>query len=256
MKKRNVALFGRHAVYSQISAHKKRPPYFSRENCYHNLLQTAPKNLAITFVLDTHFGSLESHFLSQEAKHKVITFDGGSESSSFLFLLDYVKNLKLPKETIVYFLEDDYLHRPDWFAILQEAFTIKEADYVTLYDHNDKYTSASYQHLNSKIFAGHHCHFRTTPSTTNTFAALYGTLMEDIAVHTAFSTGTKITKDHEKFLALQEKGRTLISSIPGFATHMESGLLSPCVDWKTISQMKKETKINPFSKFFNFSKAK
>jgi len=39
------------------------------------------------------------------------------------------------------------------------------------------------------------------------------------------------TLDHQKFLELNSKGRHLISCLPGYSTHCQDGLLSPCIDW-------------------------
>jgi len=36
------------------------------------------------------------------------------------------------------------------------------------------------------------------------------------------------------FLALRDKGRGLVTPIPGYATHGETAWLSPLVDWNTI----------------------
>jgi hypothetical protein len=44
---------------------------------------------------------------------------------------------------------------------------------------------------------------------------------------------TEPTLDHQKFLELAQNGRVLISSIPGYSTHAQQDLLSPCIDWKT-----------------------
>jgi hypothetical protein len=71
------------------------------------------------------------------------------------------------------------------------------------------------------------CHWRTTPSTTNTFATRYRTFQQDIAIHRRFSLGRKITADHEKFCCLGKKGAILISSIPGWSTHADLGNESP-----------------------------
>ncbi len=235
-------LFVRHAIYSDISQHKKRPSFFSRENCYQNLLRTKPKSAKLTFFLDTYHGKLEDHFLSQEKKYPVITKSLGSETASFLFLLDWVEQLQCPYDSIIYLVEDDYLHRENWGKVLEDGFSHSEIDYLTLYDHNDKYDKSLYPNLTAQIIGGRFCHFRSTPSTTNTFAARAKTLKEDIAVHRAFSEGRKITEDHQKFLALGQRGRTIYSAIPGWSTHMEKGLESPYIDWKEVAKLPNKSK--------------
>lgn len=230
-------VFCRHAIYSDISKHKKRPSYFSREKCYHNLLQTLPRFATITFLLDTYHGNLQDHFLSQEKKYPVITEKLGSETTSFLFLLDVVQKAKLKDDTIVYLLEDDYLHKASWGKVLLDGFSHPQVDYLSLYDHNDKYDQKLYPHLQSTILQGKYCYFRSTPSTTNTFAVQAKTLLRDMEIQRSFSVGRKITEDHQKFLKLGEEGRRLFSALPGWSTHMEIGLQSPFVDWKKVSEM-------------------
>ncbi len=219
-----IQVFVRHAIYSSVSARKERFPHFSRETCHRNLLATSDSRVHITHLLDTaHDGT---HFLNN-----YIEIKAGSEGKSFLCLLDHVSNLDLHPDTIVYFLEDDYLHRPGWVDILLEGFSTG-ADYVTLYDHNDKYTS--YPKLTSKIFATPSCHWRTTPSTTNTYAMRLSTLQEHLPIHRKFSTGREITADHDKFCALAKKGAILISSMPGWSTHAEPKYASPITNWGAI----------------------
>jgi hypothetical protein len=218
-----IEVFVRHAVYSSISANKKRWPGFSKQACHENLLQTADKRVNFTFFLDVaHPGE---HFIQDKA----IKIKEGTEAGSFLRLLDHVEKLPLHPDTILYFLEDDYVHRPGWVDILLEGFSL-DADYVTLYDHRDKYTS--YPKLTSQIFSTTSCHWRTTPSTTNTYAMRFATLMQDIDLHRKFSEKRKVSADHDKFCALAKKGATLISPIPGWSTHVDPEHLSPCVNWE------------------------
>ena len=133
-------------------------------------------------------------------------------------MLDYVTNKKFHPDTILYFVEDDYLHLPGWLDVLLEGFSIPEADYVTLYDHKDKYFFPMYKELKSRLFATRSCHFRETPSTTQTFATRFKTLLRDLPIHQKYSEGRDISQDHEKFLELGRQGATLISSIPGWST--------------------------------------
>ncbi len=218
-----IEVFVRHAVYSSVSAHKKRLPGFTREACHRNLLKTADSRINFTFFLDT--ATPGDHFIKDSA----IQTQEGTEAGSFLRMLDHVEKLDLHPNTIVYFLEDDYLHRPGWVDILFEGFSL-EADYVTLYDHQDKYTM--YPKLTSQIFATKSCHWRVTPSTTNTYAMKFRTLIESMAIHRRFSEGRKISADHDKFCCLGKKGAKLISSMPGWSTHVDPEHISPCIDWE------------------------
>ncbi len=238
---RKIEVFSRHCIFSSISAHKKRFPNFNREICYRNLIETIdPEKANLTFFLDTAKGSRNDHFLKNELRFPVIEISEGSEAGSFLRLLDHVEKLDLPPDTILYFVEDDYLHKPGWIEPLLEAFQLP-IDYATLYDHRDKYFLPMYKHLKSEIFITASCHWRTTPSTTQTFAALYHTLMKDLLVHRKFSMGRTISADHEKFSLLQRKGAKLVSPIPGWSTHAEPEFASPCYDWQQLLTPIEET---------------
>ncbi|MDE3047840.1 MAG: hypothetical protein KGI83_05765 [Verrucomicrobiota bacterium] len=219
-----IQVFVRHCTFSSISAHKKRPLHFSKERCYRNLCATQDARVQITHFLDVAHGG--AHFLQPG---QAIEMAEGTESGSFLKMLDHVAAQNLHPDTIVYFLEEDYIHKPGWVDILFEGFSL-EADYVTLYDHGDKYKV--YPKLQSKIFVTPSCHWRTTPSTTNTYAMRFSTLLADFSIHRRFSIGRKVTEDHNKFRYLEKKGRILISPMPGWSTHADPEHLSPCRDWE------------------------
>ena len=103
-----LEVFVRHCFFSTISQHKKRFPDFSREKCHQNLINTIDKAKAnLTFFLDTAKG--QDHFIKRE--ENVIEIQAGSEATSFLKLLDHIESLSLHPDTVLYFVEDDYLHR-------------------------------------------------------------------------------------------------------------------------------------------------
>jgi len=187
-----------------------------------------------TFFLDTHFGTEEDHFIRNQNKFPLIEIDAGCEAKSFLAQLDYVMNLNLNDETILYFLEDDYLHKNGWEDILVEGLTLPDIDYITLFDDRDKYFAEQYSDLTAKLFHSKSCHWRTTPSTTNTYAMCFNTLKKHLPVHREFSENREISSDYDKFCHLQQLGATLISSIPGWSTHMEPEHASPCFDWENL----------------------
>jgi hypothetical protein len=230
-----IEVFVRHCHYSAASAHKDRFATFSKEKCFQNLLSTVDKKrVNLTFLLDTFFPSAQPHFITQQSEYPVIEIKAGNEANSFLAMLDHVMAKKLKPETVVYFLEDDYIHKEGWVDVLLEGLSLPSIDYVTLFDHRDKYFFPSYADLQAKIFHTKTCHWRTTPSTTNTYAMRFKTLMRDLPIHRVFSEGRKISADHEKFCSLGEKGSVLISSIPGYSTHVEPEFASPCQNWEEV----------------------
>lgn len=231
-----IYIFCRHCHYSSASAHKARFSTFDRELYLQNLLETIGEDphVRLTFLLDTFHPMEEAHFLRKETRFPVVEFKAGSEAASFLYMLEYVLHQKIPADAIIYFLEDDYIHRPGWVSALREAFTIPGIDYATLYDHKDKYFLPQYDTLQSRIFHTQSCHWRTTPSTTNTYAMQLKTLKKHIHIHRMFSLGRTITADHDKFIKLAEEGACLISSIPGYSTHAEPDFASPCLDWDVV----------------------
>lgn len=244
ISQKKIEVFVRHCISSSASQHKKRFQNFSRELCNKNLLETIDLEKAnLTFFLDTAKGSLNDHFLKDEKRFPVIEVKEGSETGSFLQLLNYVESLNLHPDTTIYLLEDDYLHRPGWTKVLLEGLQI--ADYATLYDHRDKYFFPMYEKLTSRIFITKTCHWRTTPSTTNTFACSMKTLQKHLPIHRRFSEGRSITADHEKFCELQSLGTTLISPLPGWSTHAEPEFASPCIDWESVLIPLKENSYVP-----------
>jgi hypothetical protein len=230
-----IEVFARHCMVSKISQHKKRLAGYSREKCFHNLLSTLDRDQAnLTVIFDVNGGKLSEHFLAGYPEEKIVTIQAGTEALAFLLLLDYIASLSLHPDTIIYIVEDDYLHRPFWADLLREAFLLPGVDYVTLYDHRDKYFLPIYSKLTSRLLISSRSHWRTTPSTTNTFAVRFGTLIKDLSIHQRYSCNCSITADHKKFCRLIKNGRMLISPIPGWSTHCEMEYASPCVQWDSF----------------------
>ena len=231
-----IEIFVRHCNYSAASAHKARFAGFSKERCFDNLLETleGQTGINLTLFLDTHYPMEGAHFVHKQERYPVIEIKAGSEAASFLHMLEHVARQKFSPDTIIYFLEDDYLHKPEWPGVLREAFTLSGIHYATLFDHKDKYFFPQYAELKSKIFHTATCHWRTTPSTTNTYVMRFKTLKEHIDLHRIYSLGRTITADHDKFTKLAEEGAVLISSIPGYSTHAEPEFASPCTDWENF----------------------
>ena len=227
-----IEVFLRHCYYSQLQeqSNKERPDWWNKEKVFHNFKNTLnPETTNYTIIYDEHYGKIENTFLSQEDNVHIIS--AGGDAKSFIMTLDYILSQNFDDDTIIYFLEDDYVHRPEWDIILQEGFTLP-VSYVTLYDHRDKYTEM-YADLMSKILITNHSHWKPVPSTTQTFAVKFKTLKEDKEIHQKYSTNTEPSQDHTKFLELNQRGKHLISCLPGYSTHSVKEWISPCINWST-----------------------
>jgi len=143
-------------------------------------------------------------------------------SGSFLYALDLA--LQLQDDQMIYLVEDDYLHLAGGPRYLVEG--LQRADYVSLYDHADKYMQHSPNPLvtsggeNTKVILTPSTHWKFTNSTTMTFATRAGILRQDQDVfrkHCMHATPA----DYYLFRKLAEKGRTLVTPIPGRSTHCD-----------------------------------
>ena len=164
--------------------------------------------------------------------------NGGSSAGGFRIVMEAA--LQLPTEEIVYFMEDDYLHLTDSRKILLEGLT--RAHYITLYDHPDKYIPAEHGGNplidldgaeETKVFRTNTRHWKLTNSTTMTFASTVNILREDEDILRSYTQGS-YPRDFEMFLALRNKGRALVTPIPGYATHGETTWLSPLTNWELV----------------------
>lgn len=134
--------------------------------------------------------------------------------------------------SIYYFVEDDHLHLPDQKKFLIEG--LKHFDFVSLYDHPDKYFDPAYKQLRRRIVWTPMGHFAESPSTVMTFGCSAETLKRasPILLEECFTgSDLKIPLDHAMFIALSEAGFSLGTALPGRSTHCERNLLSPGVDW-------------------------
>lgn len=225
-----IKVFLRHWNGATQRKQNVRPEWFSYEKCYRSIKNS---NVDLTILLD---GIKENHHFQFDNNDKIIEFQGGSDPSSFLFCLKTIESSNLNDEDIIYIIEDDYLHKPGWENILEEAFNSFDVDYITLYDHPDKYFLQIYDDLQSKILHTKSVHWRTTPSTCNTYAGKWKTFKNHWNTHIKYCLpeNTHDGYDHTKFLDLWSQGSNLISCIPGYSTHCELPFLSPITDWSKI----------------------
>lgn len=189
----------------------------------------------------------------QSNKCKIIETKYGN-SKSFWFSYNYAID-NFEDDDIVYFLEDDYLHRSDSESRLIEGLTV--FDYVTLYDHPDKYGSDDLKcsrieyrlSESTKLCYLNNILWKTTTSTTMTFASHVRTLKKD-RIFWCFTTKfyvmpkdllawTLILRERTLnkpsvwhrlssllFLLIPRKKKYLGIPVGGWSTHMEVNYLS------------------------------
>ena len=212
-----IRVFLRHCMYSSASRDKERPINFDRQKLFLQVLDSLPPSIPVTVFLDKKEG--DRHF-TESSRAFIHSEHCGSEAKSFTQLIQYILKQNFSSQDILVILEDDYKVLPNWHLLIEEGLGF--GDYVSLYDHPDKYTPL-YDKLQSLLFKGER-HWRTTPSTTNSYAMRMKTLAEDVHIHLEYSANVNVTRDHEKFLALWQEKKTLVSCIPSAWSHEELGM--------------------------------
>jgi hypothetical protein len=235
--KKPIEVFIRHCYYSKIQElpDRIRPSWFNKIKVFENFKNTLNPNLVnYTIVYDEFYGSIDKTFLAKEKNVEIIKC--GNECDSFLQTLEIIQSKNLSDDTIVYLLEDDYLHRSGWCEVMLEGFEIN-SHYLTLYDF-DFFIAKGWL---CEIFTTPSSHWRAVPATTNTFACKYKTLIEDMEIQKEYSIyGIRemdeysYSRDYNKFWELQEQKRYLISPMPGWSTHCDENHISPVIDWKKV----------------------
>lgn len=224
-----IHIFYRHYNIEKTD-NRGRPNWFDYEKCYYNLLNSITTDSCnITVIYDG--SDMNNNWIFDYFKDKIHYIKAGNDTLSFFETVKYIKNQEIDNDDLIYFLENDYLHIKGWDKKLIELFnTYSNLDYISLYDHNDKYFLPMYENLVSKIFTTKTHHWRTTPSTCGSFIIRKGVFDEDYDI---LST---MEGDHNKFLWLnQNRERSVITPIPGLSTHCMEGLLSPGINWEKIN---------------------
>ena len=221
---------------SDAGYNKIKPDYINNENCLKNALTIFPWKEYNWSIIADNVSEGTDNMIQKYIPRDYITYVSvGHGAGTFNLALD--EALQSPDDEIIYFLENDYLHKTDSANILLEGFDIG-ASYVSLYDHPDKYLNPSEggnpfiedKGEITKVFLSKSCHWKLTNSTTMTFAARVKTLREDKNLIKKYTSGT-YPRDFEMFIELREEGRSLVTPLPGYSTHGETMWLSPLTEW-------------------------
>jgi len=219
---------------SDVGYNKVKPEYINNENCLKNFVNVfGNQNLYI--IADNCSEDTLKMITKYVHLNRIENVSVGNGAGTFNLALDMA--LGYDDETIVYFVENDYLHKPGSDKVLIEGLQIGY-NYVSLYDHPDKYMNGANPFVEdggevTRVMLTDSCHWKLTNSTTMTFASTVETLRKDESILREFTKGT-YPRDFEMFLALREKQHGLITPIPGYSTHGETAWLSPLTDWSQI----------------------
>jgi hypothetical protein len=219
---------------SDAGYNKIKPEYINNEICLKNFVYVFG-NQDLEIIADNCSEETLQMIIKYIHPNKINKVSVGHGAGTFNLALDMA--LGYNDDEIVYFVENDYLHKPGADKILEEGFSLGY-DYVSLYDHPDKYINGANPFVEdggevTRLMLTDSCHWKLTNSTTMTFAAQVKTLKEDESIFREYTTGS-YPRDFEMFLALREKQHGLVTPIPGYSTHGETAWLSPLTDWSKI----------------------
>lgn len=205
-----------------------RPEWFDKWKCLKNFT-TVFAEQDITIVADGVADEVWEQLNTLYPTLDLQRTNFGHNAGSFLYSLEQAVNLT--DDTMVYFVEDDYVHHEGADLILQQGLMI--APYATLYDHPNKYWEPEVKQP-CLLLKSESCHWRTTPSTTMTFATRVGFLKADKVEFYRWCNGDdNWTHDTQLFEKLSQT-RGLVSPVPGYSTHCDQWVVDSLVDWQDV----------------------
>jgi hypothetical protein len=223
---------------SDAGYNKVKPDYINNENCLLNALDM--------FSTEKHDWIVIADNVSENTKKMIEKYildpkyvSVGHGAGTFNLALD--EALKGEDDEIVYFIENDYLHKPGSDKILEEGFNLDPA-FISLYDHPDKYMTPA-QGGNpyceggaedTRVYLTNSIHWKITNATTMTFASKVSTLKRTEATLRKWTNMGYYPQDFQMFLDLREQGELLITPLPGYSTHGETAWLTPLCQWDKI----------------------
>jgi hypothetical protein len=257
-------------INKQIMNSNHRPNYFNKHSCLMSFVR-AVKNLKghpykIYFLNDTDISKNKLGIMKKYGEVINLGGKGNGGSMRYIFSKATKSNSKY-----VYFAEDDYLYKENAFSEMLEAFELLKPDYITLYDHPDRYKGLiTDSNRKIKLYLGKNQHWRDCYSTCMTFGARAEVFNRDVEFMKLFTLGVDKKDNFLKklvkmlinpflifcwdqnmwhFLTGSKQffwkfpKRKLISPITSLATHVSKNNEAPFVNWKLISNKYKKTNL-------------
>jgi hypothetical protein len=256
-------------IYYRISSggyNKPKPAFVTKETCLANFLREVSVfcvnfpsvRVELVILCDSCKPSLREFvsqctrqaFLDHKNLHvQILDSSHGNGAGSFRQVMNMALDAPSSVQDVhtgLYFVEDDYLHVPNGIAVV--ILGLELAHYATGYDHPDKYSNSCVGglrvHTNQEglgssgeacvVLRGADRHYKTTHSTTMTFATTLSTFRADATLISMHVEGDH-PNDLAMFLALLTcSSRVLVSPLPAACTHGETAHLSPYIPWHAL----------------------
>lgn len=211
---------------------KKRPSWYKFRLGIESLISTIEgnSNVELHILYDLGKGEKEFPWEMHPRMDKIVTFKGGSDWNSYVYAWNYAKTLDMKENDLIFLAENDYVFAKGWADKVLELFSYyNNIDYVSLYDHPDKYNMEIYPNLSTYLFVTKTHHWRTVPSTTGSIIFGSRILKEDFELHTTNPS------DRDRGMILTgTRLRNILSPVPSLSTHCETDYLSPTINWENI----------------------
>jgi len=130
-------------------------------------------------------------------------------------------------DDLIYICEDDYLHRDIAITAMKSLYSKGYKGFYAPQDYPDRYTIDS--SVISNVVAFDYGHLRSIPSATLTFAGnanLFTSYAYDMRRAAIFSDDSWTWKAFAQ--------NNCFCPIPGHATHLQEGCITPFIDWAKI----------------------
>jgi hypothetical protein len=218
---------------------KVKPQYITNEACLKNFCNVFFDNIHDILIIADNISQTTNDMVQKYISRDQIQYVSvGHGAGTFNLALD--EALKWKDDEVIYFVENDYLHKQQSPKVIEEGLNLG-ASFVSLYDHPDKYLDPSKGGNpyceggaeDTRVYLTDSCHWKITNSTTMTFASTVGTLKRVEPILRKWTQGS-YPDDFKMFLELREQNELLVTPLPGYATHGETAWLSPLTDWSTL----------------------
>ena len=217
---------------------KVKPKYINNRNCLWNAVNIfqGVDFKDWTVIADNVSEETDVIIQSYIPREQIDYVSVGHGAGTFNLALD--KALTFNDNEIVYFIENDYLHLPGSKRIIEEGLDEIGADFVSLYDHPDKYIDGANPYVQgggemTRVMLSTSSHWKVTNSTTMTFASKVKTLRKTENILREYTQGS-YPRDFDMFVHLYNSAHYLVTPIPGYSTHGETAWLTPLINWKKI----------------------